>query len=204
MFITIILIAVYGYGSDFLAKQLKETIRIRNEAEFVRCINEAVSENGNLIGTDIAKISYSEGKISGINYDTGKIVKIKTGILSSVSRMLNEKATLSYKIYFSDALKSPFFSQRGLSFKVKATPTAAVNGKIYGEFKSRGVNQTVNRISLKITASLYSSSRFADFNQKVEYDVLLCETLIAGDVPDTYTNVTSIPEEVDDTILNLQ
>ena len=79
-----------------------------------------------------------------------------------------------------------------LNFKVH--PIGTFSSTFSSEFISAGINQTNHRIYLNITGSVNIVMPTASKNVTTNTQILLCESIIVGKVPDTYLNSSSLDE----------
>ncbi len=78
------------------------------------------------------------------------------------------------------------FSGQGPNVYIKAFPIGTVNSSISSEFIAAGINQTRHKIILNIYADVKVVLPGADNVVKTQTEILLCENLIIGKVPDVY------------------
>lgn len=93
----------------------------------------------------------------------------------------------------------------GIAILTEVGPKIACSVKPYGEvlcffkscFEEAGINQTYHKIylSIMLTVNVVFPLKVMSFDRSSE--VLLCETLIVGKIPDVYLNSNSLPEMVD-------
>ncbi len=74
-------------------------------------------------------------------------------------------------------------SGKGPGLKLRICPAEEVTVRLESEFTSAGMNQTTHRISAIITAEVSSSMPIYSFSTKVEFEFLIAETVIIGEVP---------------------
>ena len=80
----------------------------------------------------------------------------------------------------------PVFSGLGPIVEVKSTPYAAVRCKFLSKFVSAGINQTVHKIYLSVDTDVSMIFPFSNIMVNETSDVLVSESLIIGEIPDTY------------------
>ena len=90
---------------------------------------------------------------------------------------------------------SKFLSGRGPNFKIKIMPIGSINSEIKTEFKSQGINQTVYRIFLKLSYEIKILLPYKSTSRTLESQILLVETAIVGEIPNTYYNLESATKE---------
>ena len=64
-----------------------------------------------------------------------------------------------------------------------------VQSEISSEFESCGINQSIHRIVLRLDVTIGAFIPGYSIGCDVDYDYILSETVIVGNVPQAYTNV---------------
>ena len=88
----------------------------------------------------------------------------------------------------------PILTGRGPAVSISITPIGAMSTKFQSEFKAAGVNQTLHKIYVNLSANV--SVVLPTANQKITTNtqVLVCESIIVGRVPDAFLNSDSLDE----------
>ena len=84
-----------------------------------------------------------------------------------------------------------FLSGKGPYLKVVFTPMGSVKSEFRSETSSSGINQTLYRIYLTLTASVRLVLPGVSQSISVSCEAPIAEGLIVGDVPQVYTNVAN-------------
>ena len=77
-------------------------------------------------------------------------------------------------------------------FEIVLERAGGIESKIKSEFTSVGINQTIHRIYLDITCNIGILTPFESVSKSINSNVLLTETVIVGNVPDTYYNYDNL------------
>ena len=77
-------------------------------------------------------------------------------------------------------------SGRGPSISFKLLPYGSVVVDVANEFTSAGINQTLHRIVLTVSAGLSIVLPLSSVNATVQSGVVVAETIIVGGVPERY------------------
>ena len=70
------------------------------------------------------------------------------------------------------------------------------------EFQSAGINQTLHKIYLDVSCNVRVLTPFSSIDEKVINQVLLAESVIVGNIPDTYYNLEGMNEEAAVDVMN--
>ena len=86
-------------------------------------------------------------------------------------------------------------SGTGPNINIKVMPVGSIDTEIKTEFESKGINQTVYRIYHNLICEIKIIMPYESISRKIENQILLVETGIVGDVPETYYNLEGINGE---------
>lgn len=201
--VSIIIIFLMSLASGayiYIDTSLTPTIRIlaQSKAEEVanRGINKAVSsvvegkyDYKDLIDTKVD----SQGKVTMIQSNTVIINKMASDISLEVQNEFEKINVVTEYIPIGSALQSTLISQYGPEIKVEIEPIGIVGIDFKTDFKSEGINQTRHTIYLEITTEVDVVVPLTTKTSEVTTQVPICETIIIGDVPQSYVNV---PDEI--------
>lgn len=194
-FITLLLICSLIVSVFFLrmrpviikyAESIAQTVMYNAANEAVL---EILNENG-ITYDDIVVLSRGEnGSVTSAEIDIVKINTLKSAISGRLSRKVDEKEYYEVKIPVGTFFSSVYTNALGpkLRFKMQLTATAVVN--FSHEFKSVGINQVLHIIMIDMSIS--GSFVMTGYRDSVtaETSAIAAQTVIAGTVPDAYTNV---------------
>lgn len=152
----------------------------------------------------IALVSRGEGgTINGIEIDIAKINALKSSISSGISEILAKEGKYDLYIPAGTLLGSEFTTGYGrkIHFKMQLTETATVDFK--SNFCDTGINNVLHQIviDINISACILMIGCTEDFS--VHTTAIAAQTVIAGEIPDSYTNVIEHPgDDIADEIFN--
>ena len=86
---------------------------------------------------------------------------------------------------------------------VKIMPVGTVNTEYKTEFISTGINQTRHRVFLEIKSKMTIVAPFTNKTVEVVNNVDVAETVLIGDVPDTFYNLQGINDFTTDDTMNM-
>ncbi len=131
----------------------------------------------------------SSNNITSLSVNSVLVNKIKTMLDSEVDNILSKNGKFSFSISIGTILGNEFTAGRGPSIQFEYDMFCSISTDFESNFTSCGINQTKHQIILNISSDLSTTSPFAT-NQLVDnLQYLLCETVIVGDVPQSYTNI---------------
>lgn len=198
-FVIISLFLMITVGFMYVDKSLTPTIKVLAEtkAEEIasRSINKAV---GDIIKD---KINYSDlvltksdanGKISMVQSNTILMNQIASDVAIQIQNELKKAKTTTSYIPIGTALGSPILAKYGPQVKVSIEPIGTVNVNFSTKFEDAGINQTRHRIYLEVKAQVNVVIPLSTEPKEVKAQVPICETIIIGEVPQSYVDTSSL------------
>lgn len=136
---------------------------------------------------DLMEINYNEsGKVSTISANVNQMNKLTAQIVNEVQQKLSEVKETVVKIPVGKLLGWSIFSGYGPQLSIKLVPTGNVTANFKTEFGAQGINQTKHTVLIEINTEVTIVAPFTidDINSRSVLTV--AETVIIGDIPDTY------------------
>ncbi|MBR2974894.1 MAG: sporulation protein YunB [Clostridia bacterium] len=141
------------------------------------CDQQLVTVLHNSVG-DVVLLQANSAVIGKIAKDTAKIVEDK----------INSIENLSISIPIGTLSGVTFFIGSGPKVKFSVEPIGSVACKVYSQFESAGINQTLHKIYLEITSKVDVVLPNRSSTVTLDTPVLLTESILVGKIPDTYLN----------------
>lgn len=88
----------------------------------------------------------------------------------------------------------PILVGRGPSVNIKMIPIGAISSSFKSEFTNAGINQTNHRIYVTIQSKINVVLPTANQTVETSTQVLICENIIIGKIPETYLHSNSLDE----------
>ena len=159
-------------------------------------------ETVNLAVADVMESNPSYIHLTKIEKDeAGNITLISTdsAVTNSLARKVTEKAQRSLEKVAEQGIGIPlgslsgfsFFSGRGPRVNIKAIPVGNIDTAFSSEFISAGINQTLHKLFINVTASVNIVIPGAPNKITTVTPVLISETVIIGKVPEIYLGTQS-------------
>ncbi|MCL2383729.1 MAG: sporulation protein YunB [Oscillospiraceae bacterium] len=124
-----------------------------------------------------------------LTIDVATINQMSTEIVLAVERRLEDLRDEQIDIPIGAFTGSALLSGMGPSVGIRVISRGNVRSELRSEFESRGINQTVYRIYLALTGEVSIFTPYNTIDEQISHQVLLLETVIVGDVPDTYLHI---------------
>ncbi len=170
-------------------------IVIRLSEEKIRSVaTTAISEvvgdvmsNENFTYNDLVHITYSSAnKIELIEVDTVQVNIVIRKITEGVQSKFNTLGQEGINIALGTFTGIPFLYGIGPDISVKLVPVGTVNTKVMSNFTSSGINQTLHRLYFTVSGTIGMILPAQTQNFVTELEVLICESVIVGEIPDVY------------------
>ncbi len=177
----------------FVEKNLQETILTVANARAVQAATETINQ---AVATKVAdNVDYREliytvqdsnGRVVLMQANTVKLNKIAADTTLEVQRRLRELGNERFNIPLGQAFGSKILASFGPLIRITIVPVGTVQVKVLDDFVEAGINQTKHRLLLDIKARVRVVIPLASSEAVVETRVPLTETIIVGEVPQTY------------------
>lgn len=170
-------------------------IVIRLSEEKIRSVaTTAISEtvgdvmsNENLTYNDLVHITYSStNNIELIEVDTVEVNIVIRQITEGVQNKFDTLGKEGINIALGTFTGIPFLYGIGPDISVKLVPVGTINTKVTSNFISSGINQTLHRLYFTVTGTIGMILPAQTQNFVTELEVLICESVIVGEIPDVY------------------
>ena len=185
-----------------LLEALAEAEAIRQAENLIAtAVYRALTDEPTLY-TDTVKITYrTDGGVASLTTDTSRLLKARTQLSLAVLSALRNEKDMEIAIPLSAILGLRFLpSTPALSLTLR--PTRSLNAYFISRFREQGINQTHHSILfyLCIDVAILIPGRI--HRVTVEREFPFTETVIVGDVPDAYTKINRLTDDITETELD--
>lgn len=131
-----------------------------------------------------------------------QMVTTNTALMNTISRRAVELSQENIASLGQQGVAIPLGSLSGITMLagqgpnvyVKVFPVGSVNAEFTSEFISAGINQTRHKITLCVTADVRVVMPGMNNVIQTITDILMCENVIIGIVPDTYFDMNNFSD----------
>ncbi len=146
---------------------------------------------------DIVEIE-QDGDNNVLKTDVVKINKIASDIALEAENRFKELENETISIPLGAITGNKYLTGLGPNINIKVIATGNILTEIKNEFESQGINQTMYRVYLELTCQVSIVTQYKTIEETLVNQVLLVETVIVGDVPESYYNLEGI--DTDNTV----
>ena len=188
MFILLLVIVLIIVFFEIRLKPICEGIaEVQAQSLSTKLINQTVTdiiEEMDIQCDDLEEITQtSDGTVSTINTNTVVVNKLKNIISVRIQDNLSDIKNKRVSVPLGTILGSNLFNGQGPDIPLYITLSGNVKSDFESTFEGGGVNQTVHKLSIKISADITIVMPMSTSTTHVETSVLVGETVIVGSVP---------------------
>ncbi|SHH05967.1 sporulation protein YunB [Thermosyntropha lipolytica DSM 11003] len=187
----ILAVVAFIYVDLRIQKSLLEIAKSKAQIRGVEMINKIVNDKV------VAQIKYEDlvivhkddkGHVVLLQPNTIMFNKMMSNTVIEITASLNELKEESIPIPLGQLTGSKMLAAAGPRFNVRIIPAGQVNVEVMDKFEQAGINQTRHLIYFQIDHTLRIAVPFMADEIKVRSTIPLAETIIIGDVPQTYVH----------------
>lgn len=185
------LLALLIQASSFL-KQLSREIALSDAIDLItvainETINRKMSEGSYDDSYFVNFEKDNEGKITAISTHMARVNTFSSEVLSDIVRSC-ANGELNIRVPVGNLLGSNLLLGKGPEVPVDIIMLTSSYTDFRNELVSAGINQTKHQIILEVVVDIDVLLPWETSNTRVVSETLIAETVIVGDVPDTYLN----------------
>ena len=152
-------------------------------------VDNCLQENSMSYSDFVTMETDSAGKVTSITSNTAANSRFKRQVVETVTRQLTAMDSDALSVPLGTLTGQPLLSGVGPSVRVNVDSVGEVTADYHNSFTSAGVNQTLHRVCLDITATVYLFLPGEVLPVSVSSSVCVAETVIVGETPDTYLSL---------------
>ena len=192
MILGLLLLGAFLMFRDRYRDAIRELARTQITNGTSDLINDAIDrqiETGNIL---YDRIVYFEkdlnGRITALKTNISEINRLKTDILNLINDEILAMDTSHLGVPLGSLFLPEFFSGRGPSIPVQIISIRNSDGSFQSHFTEAGINQTMHQLTMEVLVDVSVLVLGETDSFTVSSQVVVAETIIVGDVPDTFLN----------------
>ena len=197
VFLMFISLGMIAAGILLAEKNLTRVVlslaRAQARALAVQTLNEAAAEllsTGELTYDNLMHVTTDEsGQVRLIQANTPEMNRLASRVSLMAQARLQDKRDQMVGVPLGSALGMNIFAGAGPRIQVRILPVGSVHAEFHTDFQTAGINQTRHRVSLLLTARVQLVIPTGAQTVEVTTQVAMAESIIVGEVPDTFTDV---------------
>lgn len=198
----IIIFILFAAISIRIRPVLKEMTAI--EAEYIsnQAINEAAAEvlaENSIVYDDLISLNILEdGTVASMTSNIQEMNKFKTEISKEIQNKILEYYDREVSIPIGTLTGIDILSGRGPRVRMKIELYGTVTANLESKFEGAGINQTRHQIICNVNVDVSAIIPGCSSYTNVQNSFVVSETVLLGEVPDSYTNVDTSSDIYDD------
>lgn len=145
----------------------------------------------------------ANGNILALRANVIEMNKISSEISTVIQAKYSELEDMFIKIPVGNFTGNELLAGRGPKIVVKIVPVGSVGTDYKTEFISTGINQTRHRVYLEVKSKMTIVAPFTNKTVEVINNVNVAETVLIGNVPETFYNLEGLTDLTTDDSMNL-
>lgn len=152
-------------------------------------VDNCLQENDMSYADFVTMETDSAGKVTSLTSNTAANSRFKRQVVEAVARQLSTLDSDALGVPLGTLTNQPLLAGAGPKVRARVDSVGEVTADYTNSFTSAGVNQTLHRVCLDITATIYLFLPGEVLPVTVSSSVCVAETVIVGETPDTYLNL---------------
>lgn len=181
------------YAEKNLTRVVLTLAQAQARAMAVQTLNEAAAEllsSGEVTYESLMHVTMDEqGQVRLIQANTPEMNRLASRVSLLAQGHLQEKRDQMVKVPLGSAMGMTIFAGAGPTIQVRVLPVGSVHAQFHTDFQTAGINQTRHRVSLMLTAQVQLVIPTGAQTVEVTTQVAMAESIIVGEVPETFTDV---------------
>ena len=133
-----------------------------------------------------------QGNVVALQTDMAKLSQLKSTITTQVVQEFdNSLLSQVVELPLGSILPAVPFSGLGPGLKIRVLSVGDISAEFENEFISDGINQTLHRVVLTVTADIRLLLPGGVYSYTDKTQMILAETVLLGDVPESYFDLNA-------------
>jgi len=187
------LIGALAWLTSGMQPLIRELAKAKVENQGQNVINEAIEEqleNGDI---DYAHMVLLEkdlnGNVTALKTNMAEVNRLKTQTLAITDSMMLDLDVNEIGLPLGSVIFPTFFSGSGPKLPVKVLSISNSDAEFRNLFSEAGINQTAHQIMMDVIIDMTILTPVGTDTVRVVSSVVVAETVIVGNVPQSYVNV---------------
>jgi sporulation protein YunB len=195
LFRLILIVLVVGVGALLLFRDryrgaIRELARTQVTNATSDLINDAIDGQIEMGNIQYDRIVYFEkdlnGRITALKTNMSEVNRLKTNILNLINDEILAMDTSHLGVPLGSLFLPEFLSGKGPGIPVEILAIRNSDASFDSTFRAAGINQTMHQLSMEVLIDVSVLVLGETESFAVSSQVVVAETIIVGDVPDTY------------------
>lgn len=188
--LSVLLLAAFGVLREKYSVIIRELAEIQVKNATSDLTNDAIARQIEIGNIAYDRIVYFEkdlnGRITALKTNISEVNRLKTDILNIINDEILALDSSDIGVPLGSIFLSELFSGKGPAIPVHILSIRNADAAFESSFMEAGINQTLHKLTMvvSIDASVLVLGKTTSFT--IATEVVVAETVIVGDVPETY------------------
>lgn len=193
--VIVIVVAVFTYS--IIVKAINPIIEEQCKDNAKNIASKIANEQASIIMNNykyediITIVRDSNGNIKMLQTNIKSVNELTSDIPLKIIEEFKKENNSNISIYLGSILGLKMLSATGPKMHVKIANIGNVDTTLESQFTAQGINQTLHRIYLSLDCEATILTPYSTIKQKITNQILIAESVIVGNVPDSYYNIQS-------------
>ena len=196
----LVVVLLFIYFIDVVNPLIINSSEVKVKSLTLKAINSAISDvmaESVLYNDLVSIVTDDNGKIVMLNANSIMINKLSKELVKASQVKLNEIGDAGLAIPLGNFTGISLFIGIGPNVKIKLIPIGSIHCSFESKFDTSGINQTHHRIYVNVEASVNMILPIKSIRVQSVSQVLISESIIVGEVPNTYLYSNSMQDMLD-------
>ncbi len=197
----LIFVAAFIFCTVYFRKNIVPTVMGTSVAQVraiaTNAVNIAATSviNDGITYDELFEVKYNDaGDVSMIRANSPKINAIAREIANLAQANLDSLGAQDISIAVGTFTGLALLTGFGPDVTIKIVPIGTANCDFVSYFQSAGINQTSHKIYIDVYADVNIITPIDEPTVRIKAEVLVCENVIVGKVPDTYLSMNDMSD----------
>lgn len=173
--------------------------RNRIEDDIANTVYRALGSDGIPYDTVFSVTYKADGSVSAMNVNMARAYAICADVVPKLTERARNEEAFTVSIPLGTLSSIPALSGKGPCCTIRMIFSKAVSVRMESDFSEAGINQTLHRISMVVTANVTLLVPGSHTDVKNEVKIPIAETVLLGKVPDAYTEIHRLTDDITET-----
>ena len=192
-----VMLILAGFFLNFVNGRIQPVLETAATSQATNLMTQIISaavddclEEHNMGYADFVTVETDvSGKVVALTGNTAANSRFKRVIVDTVIERLGSLDRNAIKVPLGSLTGQPLLTGIGPPVRVRVDSVGSVTADFVHSFTAAGVNQTLQRVCLNITATIFLFLPGEVLPVTVNSSICVAETVIVGETPDTYLNL---------------
>ncbi|MGO5022121.1 sporulation protein YunB [Lawsonibacter sp. LCP25S3_G6] len=172
-----------------VAEMARTQVQNTMTAAIEQAVNEDLARRNVSYGDFVAVERDAAGAITALSAQTAQMNLLRSELVGTILETLEGVDVSSIHLPLGSLLDFEPLWAKGPELQVRAMTVGTVSAEFDSEFSSAGINQTIHRIWLEVAVPMTVLLPGEELEVTVQTRLPLAETVIVGQVPNTYLSL---------------